>query len=104
MPLVEEVRQAAVFGRADAVVLTGKSFDETRQMIEAVANSDVKTPILIGGGVNAGNLSRALRIADGIIVSSAFKTQPGFTRETMLMDWDPEKMKGFMDAMEGNRS
>ncbi len=100
MPLVEEVRQAAVFGRADAVVLTGKSFDETRQMIEEVANSDVQTPILIGGGVNAGTVQRALRIAEGVIVSSAFKTQPGFTRESMLMDWDLEKMKAFMGKVE----
>jgi predicted TIM-barrel enzyme len=100
MPLVEEVRQAVVLGRADAVVLTGKSFDETSQMIEEVANSDVQTPILIGGGVNAGNIQQALRIADGIIVSSAFKTQPGFTRDSMLMDWDLDKMKAFMKAAE----
>lgn len=104
LPLVEEVRQAAVFGRADAVVLTGKSFDETCQMIKEVANSDVQTPILVGGGVNSGNLTQALHIADGVIVSSAFKTQPGFTRESMLMDWDLDKMKALMKALEDNSS
>ncbi|HSM23266.1 MAG TPA: BtpA/SgcQ family protein [Anaerolineaceae bacterium] len=100
MPFVEEVRQAAVFGRADGVVLTGKSFAETSQMIEEVANSDVKTPILIGGGVNAGNVVQALRIADSVIVSSSFKKVAGFTRESMLMDWDLEKMKEFMHKVD----
>lgn len=101
MPLVEEVRQAVVFGRADAVVLTGKSFEETTSMIEELSASDVETKILIGGGVNEGNVKQALRIADGIIISSAFKSQPGFTRQSMLADWDLERMKAFMKAMEG---
>ncbi len=99
MPLVEEVRQAAVFGRADAVVLTGKNFEETIQMVDEVSASDVKTKILIGGGVNVGNVKQALRIADGIIISSAFKTNSGFTRESMLADWDAGKIKTFMEAI-----
>ena len=84
IPLVEEVRQATVFGRADAVVLTGKSFSETLAMISDISQSDLNTPILIGGGINAGNVKEALRVADGVIVSSAFKSKPGFTRETLL--------------------
>ena len=100
LPLVEEVRQAAIFGRADGVILTGRSFDETLQMVEDVHKSDIRTKILIGGGVNVGNVSKALRIADSVIVSSAFKKVGGFTPESMLMDWDLEKMKGFMRKVE----
>lgn len=99
LPLVEEVRQATVFGRADAVVLTGKTFDETLSMISEISHSDLNPPILIGGGVNAGNLKEALRVANGVIVSSAFKSKSGFTRETMQMDWDAEKITEFMQAV-----
>lgn len=99
LPLVEEVRQATVFGRADAVVLTGKSFSETLEMISEVSNSDLRPPILIGGGVNAGNVNEALRVANGIIVSSAFKAVGGFTRESMRADWDAEKIAEFMRAV-----
>ena len=100
LPLVEEVRQAAVFGRANALVLTGKDFEETKQMIAEVASSDVHPKILIGGGVNVNNAQQALRIADGIIISSAFKNLPAFTRQSMLADWDLQKMKAFMQTVE----
>jgi hypothetical protein len=96
LPLVEEVRQATVFGRADAVVLTGKSFDGTLSMISEIKNSDLNPPILIGGGVNVGNVKEVLRVANGMIVSSCFKKVGGFTRESMQADWDAEKMAEFM--------
>ena len=98
LPLVKEVRQATVFGRADAVVLTGKTFDETLSMISEITNSDLNPPILIGGGVNAGNVKEALRVADGVIVSSAFKPKGGFTRESLRADWDEGKIKEFMSC------
>lgn len=101
LPLVEEVRQAVVFGRADAVILTGKNFEETLSMITEISSSDVRTPILVGGGVNRSNLQEALRVADGIIVSSAFKSKSGFTRETLQMNWDLEKMEEFMREVDG---
>lgn len=94
--LVEEVRQATVFGRADAVVLTGKSFAETLAMISEISHSDLKPPVLIGGGVNADNVKEALRVADGVIVSSAFKSVGGFTRESLQTDWEAEKIAQFM--------
>lgn len=100
-PLLEEVRQASVFGRADALVLTGKTFTETLAMISEISNSDVKTPILIGGGVNADNVKQALRVAEGVILSSAFKPVGGFTRASMQMDWDEGKMVAFMEAVGG---
>lgn len=99
LPLVEEVRQATVFGRADAVVLTGKTFSETLTMISEISDSDVKTPILIGGGANAGNVKEALRVAEGVIVSSAFKPVGSFTRDSLLMDWDAGKIGRFMEVV-----
>jgi len=96
LPLVDEVRQATVFGRADAVVLTGKSFSETLSMISEISKSDLNPPILIGGGVNSDNVQEALRVADGIIVSSAFKSISGFSRESLQAGWDAEKIAEFM--------
>jgi len=46
--------------------------------------------------VNAGNIQDSLRIADGVIMSSAFKPKSGFTRETMMMDWDEGKIREVM--------
>jgi predicted TIM-barrel enzyme len=68
-------------------------------MIAEISESDIKTPVLIGGGVNASNVNQALRVADGIIVSSAFKPVGGFNRETLQMDWDAGKIKKFMDSL-----
>ena len=70
-------------------------------MISEISNSDVKAPILIGGGVNADNVKQALRVAEGVIVSSAFKPVGGFTRASMQMDWDEGKMVAFMEAVVG---
>ncbi len=100
LPLVEEVRQATVFGRADGVVLTGKTFDETLSMISEITHSNLNPPILIGGGVNAGNVKEALRVADGVIVSSAFKSVGGFTRESLQADWEAEKIAEFMSYLD----
>ena len=96
LPLVEEVRQATVFGRSDAVVMTGKSFSETLSMISEISNSDLNPPILIGGGVNTDNVQEALRVANGVIVSSAFKSMGGFTRESLQADWDAGKIAEFV--------
>lgn len=99
LPLVEESRQAAVFGRADALVLTGLSFKESLAMIAEVRQSKLDVPLYMGGGVNASNVTEALKAADGVFVSSAFKTLSGFTRESMRLEWDPEKIKTFMQAV-----
>ncbi len=99
LPLVEESRQAAVFGRADALVLTGQSFQESLEMITEVRKSKLNTPVFIGGGVNEGNVKEAMSAADGIIVSSAFKSLSGFTRESMRLDWDEAKIQSFMQAV-----
>ncbi len=97
-PLVEEVRHAYVFGLADAIILTGSNFKETMSMIDQIKTSDITPPIVIGGGVNKSNVASAFEAADSVIVSSAFKPQSGFTRESINMDWDLEKMTAFVKA------
>lgn len=99
MPLVEEARQAAVFGRADGLILTGFSVEESLEMLSEVRNANFTTPILLGGGATAENVADVLELADGVIVSSAFKSISGWTREAMLAEWEYPKIKAFMDRV-----
>lgn len=101
LPLVEEARQAATFGRADGLVLTGRSFDETLQMVAEVRSAQLGVPLLIGGGVSADNAVQALQAADSVIVSTAFKRSGGWSRESLAADWDAERVRSFMRAMSG---
>jgi len=103
MPLFEEARQAAVFGRADALVLTGASFAESLDMLGEVRAAGLGAPLLLGGGATGANIVQALRTADGVIVSSTFKKVGGWTREGLLEEWDAERINQFMQAVAAAR-
>lgn len=100
LPLVEAARQAAVFGRADGLILTGKSFEESLAMLDEVKNANFTAPLLLGGGAKPDNIAQALKYADGAIVSSAFKSASGWTREAMLAEWELDRIQAFMEAVE----
>jgi uncharacterized protein len=99
MPLVDEARQAAVFGRADGLVLTGASLDESLQMLAEVRRANLAVSLLMGGGAAAENIGRVLAVADGAIVSSTFKSEQGWTRHSLLAEWDAKRIQAFMDAV-----
>ncbi len=103
MPLIEEARQAAVFGRADALVLTGASFEESTGMLGKVRQAGLGVPLLLGGGATAANVRAVLAVnggsADGVIVGSAFKAQGGWTRAGLLEEWDADRILDFMRAV-----
>lgn len=103
LPLVEEARWAAVFGRADGLILTGLSFDESMQMLHSVRGANFEVPLLLGGGATADNISGVLKVADGVIVSSAFKTISGWTREALLDEWALDRMETFMRSAKAAR-
>jgi uncharacterized protein len=98
MPLVDEARQAAVFGRADGLVLTGAALDESLHMLEQVRKAELGVPLLLGGGATAENIARVLAVADGAIVSSTFKAESGWTRQSLLAEWDEGRIRAFMAA------
>jgi len=103
MPLAEEARQAATFGRADGLVLTGRSYDESESMINEARAARLGVPLLIGGSVNEKNVAHALTIADSVIVSTAFKPIGGWSRESLQADWDAAKVRAFMQAATAGR-
>jgi len=98
MPLAEEARWAAVHCRADGLVLTGANFSESMEMLEEVKEANLDVPLFLGGGAKAENIQEALQVADGAVVSSTFKALSGWTRESMLAEWEYERIKAFMDA------
>jgi membrane complex biogenesis BtpA family protein len=98
--LKDAATQAAVFGRADGLILTGHAFKESLEMLSTVKGLDLDIPLLLGGGANADNIVRALAIADGVIVSSAFKPEGGWTHAGIAQDWDEEQIKAFMEVVD----
>ena len=100
MPLTDQARQAATFGRADGLILTGKSFDESKAMLAEVRAAGLGVPLLLGGSATAENLSQVKSLCDGVIVSTAFKRIGGWTKESLGADWDGTRIRAFMDAVQ----
>jgi uncharacterized protein len=100
MPLVDEARQAATFGRADGLILTGKSVPESLDMLREVQSAKLGAPLLVGGGVTPQNVSEFAALVDGIIVSSAFKAVGGWSRQSLGEDWDSGRIQSFMQALQ----
>jgi membrane complex biogenesis BtpA family protein len=103
LPLVEEARWAAVFGRADGLILTGLSFEESLEMLKTVRNANFKVPLLLGGGATAENIAQVAQVADGVIVSSSFKSVSGWTKEALLDEWELARIEAFMRAATARR-
>lgn len=98
LPLPEAVRQAATYGRSDGIILTGADLDETLAMLREVKKSDPGVPLIIGGGVSAATVSLAFKSADAVIVSTALKEIPSWSKEALESDWDPDKVRAFVAA------
>jgi predicted TIM-barrel enzyme len=99
MPLADEARQAATFGRADGLILTGRSLEESEQMLDEVRAAKIDGPLLLGGGATAATLARIRSLADGVVVSTAFKRVGGWTRESLAADWDEARIAEFMKVL-----
>ena len=96
--VVEVADWAARFGRADALIVTGATPDESVQMLDAVRDSGVKVPLFCGGSANVGNVSRLLEHCQGVIVSSAWMSDAPTPKPT----WDPKKIRVFMERAKGH--
>ena len=98
MPLVPDnlegdLDAAVRLGAADALVLTGKSYAQTREFIATARRVVGAVPILVGGGVTAENIAEVNAVADGTIVSSSLKGS-----NTAFGRFDPSKVSAFMAA------
>jgi len=93
----EEAAQAAVRLGADALILTGASFEESLQRVRKAKEVGIQRPILVGGGVTIGNVVQTLAVADGAIVSTSLMRDAPETED--LVRWDSDKTRRFMDAV-----
>lgn len=99
LPLVEAATSAALFGRADGLILTGHSFNESLGMLREVRAAPVGVPLLLGGSTTPENIRQALEVADGVIVSTALKPVGEWSHAALASDWDPARCQAFMDAI-----
>ncbi len=68
------------------------SLDDVRTVVEAAPS----TPVLVGSGVTAETVRRALEVASGVIVGSALKEQGRPDRPV-----DPERARRFVETARG---
>lgn len=90
---IEDVEFAVRLGMADGLVLTGKSYRQTLEMIEAARGKYREVPILVGGGVTAENFGEVVKEADGAIVSTSMKGSG-----SAVGVFVPSKVREFMAA------
>ena len=92
--LEEAAGQAA--RSADALVLTGKDWQESLDFHRRIRATNPKIPLVLGGGATADNIAEVLSIADGVIVSTwLMKKQQ---KPDDLIHWDLDKIKALMKA------
>lgn len=81
---------------ADALVITGSSFDDSLQRVAAARQAGVKRPIVLGGGVTARNVRDALSAVDSVVVSTAL-VRPGVADDDMNR-WDAGRIAALIEA------
>lgn len=81
---------------ADALVITGNSFDDTLDRIARARNAGIRTPTVVGGSVTSDNVTRALASADMVVVSSSLLRDGA--ADDALDRWDPAKIRILMEA------
>jgi membrane complex biogenesis BtpA family protein len=93
---IEVAADWASHAGADGLILTGFTYGDSVQRLNAVRGAGIRKPLLLGGGADEKNVSEVLQCADGVIVSSALKlkhTDPGD-----LVQWDRDAIKRFMGS------
>lgn len=72
-PLLADVREAVDLGHADALVLTGDSFDESLAHHDQARRRFPSVPRILGGSSAVDNLAASFGLVDAIMVSSSLK-------------------------------
>jgi membrane complex biogenesis BtpA family protein len=95
-----EMAEAAEFMRADAVIITGSATGLAPRVEDArEAKLHSSLPVLIGSGIDKGNIESFYSLADGFIVGSHFKTSGKWFNPV-----DRQRAEGFMREVEKLRN
>jgi len=90
--LIDACQQAISQGLADAVIIAGKTFEESLEKIKLVKDNIPGTYVFLGGGANLDNLSQVYGAADGAFVASCLKDSGNMTGNL-----DKGKLNQFME-------
>ena len=93
-PLEDDVEETLLRGGADAVIVTGTATGKPTDLkdLKSAKRAAGPAPVFAGSGVDVANVTDVLRIADGLIVGTAFK-RDGLTRNPV----DPDRVRAFME-------
>jgi uncharacterized protein len=94
VPIEQAARQATGACQAHAVIITGSTFAESMEMIQAIKRSAPAMAVILGGGSDPANVGEALGLADGIIVGRSLKTPPD-----VMAPIDRDKAEAYMEAV-----
>jgi uncharacterized protein len=94
VPIEEAAHQATSLCQAHAVVITGRTFRESMEMIETIKKSAPATVVILGGGSNPASVGEALRLADAIMVGRSLKSRPDLTAPI-----ERDKAEAYMKAV-----
>lgn len=94
MPIEQAARQATGACQAHVVIITGSTFAESMEMIQAIKQSSPAMTVILGGGSDPANVGKALCQADGIIVGRSLKTRPD-----VMAPIDRGKAQAYMEAV-----
>lgn len=99
MPLELAAKEAVWFGKADCLVITAGSAEETMAWIERVRRVIAGTPVMVGGGASLSNIAGLLARADGVIVATAAKVQGALSNPV-----DPSSARALVEAAGAGRT
>jgi predicted TIM-barrel enzyme len=90
-----ELTRDVEFFNADVVIATGQRTGDaaTADEIRAIKQS-TSLPVVVGSGVDVGNVADILSLADGVIVASSLKRDGVWWNEV-----DPERVNAFMSVV-----
>lgn len=91
--IVDACEQAMVYGLGDALMITGKNFEHTIELVKDVKKHLPQSYVIIGGGANTQNLQTAFKHADGVCVASCLKATGSMTGRL-----DDNRLTEFMRA------
>jgi predicted TIM-barrel enzyme len=67
-------------------------------MVVQAREASPRTPLLIGGGVGVETVTKALGVADAVIVSTALKRVSDWDQAGLSSGWDDAKVMAFLRA------
>lgn len=87
------VHEAVWYGKADGLVITGRSSAETFKLLHR-ARQVTDVPLWVGGGVDEINVNEYLDQADGVIVATSLKSG-----HDLLEPFNIDRVRAFVEAV-----